>query len=102
MTIICSACKEECETNIESGAFDADGPTGTIKGNMGDVEVSDCCGESVEEIDSELWEYLADIKKLAKENKTEYFISGCDHESCTEAFENGVSAEQFINSRLPF
>lgn len=102
MTTICSSCFEECAINIESGKFDANGPASTIKGNAGDVESSDCCGEPVEEIDADLWEYWADIKKLAAEMEVEYFISECDHESCTEAFENGLSAGEFINSKLPF
>ena len=50
---ICSYCRAPCEIRHESGEFDADGPFGTIRGNMGDLEVSDCCGESIEEIDDE-------------------------------------------------
>lgn len=101
-TPICLSCLEHCQIRVESGEFDADGQTGTIKGNLGDHEVSDCCSEPVEEVDSELWEYWLEIKKLAKEMKAEYFIRDCDHESCVQAFENGVSAEEFINTRLPF
>lgn len=47
---ICSYCHEPCEIRSESGVFDADGSTGTIKGNLGNLEVSDCCGEPVEDL----------------------------------------------------
>lgn len=102
MTKICSSCEQECVINTESGKFDANGRAGTIQGNLGDVEISECCGEPIEEIDSDLFEYWLDIKKLAKEMKTEYFISDSDPESCNEAFEKGVSPKEFINSKLPF
>ena len=47
---ICSYCRAPCETRFESGEFGADGPFGTVKGNLGDLEVSSCCGEEIEEI----------------------------------------------------
>ena len=50
---ICTYCRAPCETRFESGQFDADGILGTIKGNLGDLEVSDCCGEPVEDIEDE-------------------------------------------------
>lgn len=50
---ICSWCRHPCETRMESGVFDANGPFGTIRGDLGDSEVSDCCGEPIEEIDDD-------------------------------------------------
>lgn len=50
---ICSYCRAPCDIRIESGEFTANGMFGGITGNMGDLEISDCCGESIEEVEDE-------------------------------------------------
>jgi hypothetical protein len=82
-----------CETETESGKFDAHGPTGTIKGNMGDLEVSVCCGSSVEEIDDDLHDWWFELRNLAEEKDVEWIISDFP-EDHRDAFEDGDTVEE--------
>ena len=95
MTTICSSCMEICQIRTEPDTFDAHGPRGTILGNLGDVEVSDCCGEPIEEVDSDLFEYWEELKKLAEVNDIEWFVSDYP-ERHRESFEDGVPPEEVI------
>ena len=99
-TEVCSSCFQACSINTESGDFDAHGPAGTIRGNMGDLGSSDCCGDPVEEIDSDLHAYWLELVKLAADADIEWVVSDypADH---FQSFEDGVTAREFINSKLP-
>ena len=95
---ICPGCHLECETRTESGEFDADGPGGTIRGNLGDIEVSECCGNEVEEIDADLHNWWLDLKKLAIEKGVE-FLAG-DPETHREYFDQGDSVEDVLEAEI--
>lgn len=95
---ICSSCKFACETGIVSDEFDAHGPGGTIKGNLGDVEVSTCCGEPTEEVDSDLHEWWLALRILAIEQGCEWLAG--DQETHRDYFEQDYSPEEAIAAEI--
>ncbi len=95
-TIICPGCFKVCGTRTESGKFNADGPAGNIQGNFGDEIVSECCGDPVEEIDSDLFQWWLDLKKLAIDRCLEFLVA--DPNSHLEAFEEGYEVEDELGN----
>lgn len=93
---ICPGCHLECEKVVESGEFDADGPAGTIRGNHGDIDVSECCGDEVEEIDADLHDWWLDLKKLAIEKELDWLIAG--PEDHIDGFNDGDSVEEELDN----
>ena len=96
-TNICQACFQECRIEMESGLTAVGGTHANfgIGGNvnMGDVEVSDCHGEEIREVDSDLVEWHRDLIKLA-ESKGKRFMVDEDPEQHKISFDDELSVEE--------
>jgi len=96
---MCSSCFVECGERIESGLTAVagthcnNGQSGNF--NQGDNVVSDCCGETIEEIDDDLWEYHQDIKRLAKGDGVLEYLSD-DPAFYRAYFDDGISPFEVV------
>jgi len=97
---LCQSCFEQCGITFESGDFDYAGTHATYgqggTGNMGDTEISDCCGEEVREVDTDLVEWHGDLMALAAkkeiaDSKPYKHMVNNDPEKHLEGFGNGLT-----------
>jgi hypothetical protein len=89
-TTLCESCYEPCSTIPDDGEFDAHGPGGIVTVSRPEIEISDCCGETVKEVDTDLVEWHGDLTKLAKEDGLEWVVN-CDPECHSDLWEEGLS-----------
>lgn len=93
---ICQSCFERCEIVEVDASIDYAGThcTGGIGGTHHQTdEVSDCCGEPVNDVDEDLVLWHEDLVSLAKKSGVEW-MTHYDPESHKEAFDNGWEVEE--------
>lgn len=93
-TNICGSCFGECEIVEAISGWEV--PTAITSDPS---EASDCCGEEVREIDTDLIDWHRDLLRVADAEGQRWTINE-DPEKHKESWEQGLSVEEELNKAI--